>query len=185
MGHRRFTHFFRRRSPAARIVAAALACGLPRLLHAQSSQPAQDVAPALAPYRTPVIALVQPTSGGAIPRDKPVVVFRLAQGEPSDGIDAKSLTVTVDGIDVTPAFQLAGNDAWGSLAGAASASPLDVGVHQVIARICSARGACGSVSAAVTIAAVAQPTIAATEPTTKRGRIAEFVIRVTEKLLLP
>lgn len=184
MAHRRFTHFFRRRSPAARIVAAALACGLPRLVHAQSSQPAQDPAPALAPYRSPVIALVQPASGGAIPHDKPVVVFRFAQGEPNDGIDAKSLTVTVDGIDVTAAFQLAGSDAWGSLAGA-GASALDVGVHQVIARICSARGACGTVSAAVMIAAVAQPTVAVTEPATKRGRVIDFVIRATKKLLLP
>src|SRR3712207_547682 len=50
-------------------------------------------------YRTPSLALVQPASGGTVPQDKPVVVFRLMQGDASDPIDARSFVVTVDGQD--------------------------------------------------------------------------------------
>ena len=146
--------------------------------------------PALALYRTPVIALVQPAAGGTVPQDKPVVVFRFAQGEANDGIDAKSFFVTIDGVDVTPAFQIAGGDAWGSLAGTPGAGPvgsLTVGVHEVTARICSERGACGTATAAVTILALPQVSAAgpSTHATSKRGRIVDLIIRASKKLLLP
>lgn len=182
MRHRQFTHHFRRYSPATRLVAAAIACGVPRLLHAQSSPaPTQQASSQLAPYRTPVIALVQPGSGSAVPQDKPVVVFRFAQGEPDDAIDAKSFTVSVGGVDVTPGFQVVGSEAWGSLVRTAS-EPLAAGIHQVIARICSARGACGSVSAAVTIAAatIGGPTAA---PKSGHARVLDFVLTTARKLL--
>lgn len=185
MRHRRFTHHFRRCSPATRLVAAAIACGLPRLVHAQSSPaPVQQASPQLAPYRTPVIALVQPASGGAVPKDKPVVVFRFAQGEPDDAIDAKSFAVSVDGVDVTPGFQVAGSEAWGSLIGALN-EPLAAGIHQVIARICSARGACGSASASVSVQAPSITQPAAATPAAKHGHFLDLVVRTARKLLLP
>ena len=185
MAHRRFTHFFRRRAPAARVVAALVAYGLPRVLHAQSSPaPVQQASPQLAPYRTPVIALVQPASGGTVPQDKPVVVFRFAQGEPDDAIDAKSFAVSIDGVDVTPGFLVVGSEAWGSLVRAVS-EPLAAGVHQVNARICSARGACGSASASVSVEAggITQP--AAASPAAKHGHLLDLVVRAARKLLLP
>ena len=152
--------------------------------------PPTTVPPALALYRTPVIALVQPAAGGTVPQDKPVVVFRFAQGEANDAIDAKSFFVTIDGVEVTPAFQIAGGDAWGSLAGTAGARPvgsLTVGVHEVTARICSERGACGTATAAVTILALPQISAAgpSTHATSKRGRIVDLIIRASKKLLLP
>ncbi|NUR35737.1 MAG: hypothetical protein HOQ30_17165 [Gemmatimonadaceae bacterium] len=192
MRHRRFTHHFRRRSPTTRIVAAAIACGLPRLLQAQSAPtPAQQAVPQLAPYRTPVIALVQPASGGTVPQDKPVVVFRFAQGEPDDAVDAKSFAVSVDGVDVTGGFQVVGGEAWGSLADASpatGASPITPGAHQVIVRICSERGACGSASASVSVISSAQQSAILPSGNTamsKRTRLLDLVIRATRKLLLP
>jgi hypothetical protein len=185
MPHRRFTHFFRRRSPAARIVALAAAYSLPRLLHAQTpALPTQEASSTLGVYRTPLIALVQPANGGAVPRDKPVVVFRFAQGEPNDAIDTRSLVVSVDGVDVTAGFQIVGGDAWGPLADATVAASLGGGPHQVLARICSARGTCGTVSAVVSVTAVTQTTAPPTPLTSKRGRIMDLVVRAT-KLLLP
>lgn len=183
MAHRRFTHLFRRRAPAARVVATLVTCALPRLLHAQApSAPAPD-ASTLGGYRTPAIALVQPGNGGTLPQDKPVAVFRFAQGEPADAVDVRSLVVTLDGADVTARFQVVGNDAWGSLADPA-AGPLNPGPHQVLARICSARGACGSASAVVSIIAAMQPANAVPPIASKRGRIVDFVVRAS-KLLLP
>ncbi len=154
MRHRRFTHFFRRTAPARRAVAALAVCALPRPVHAQAlPAPSPPQAPLLAAYRTPVIALVEPAGGGSVPQDRPVVVFRFAQGEPNDAIDARSFSVTIDGADITRAFRIAGGDAWGSLAGG-SANPLAVGMHEVIARICSERGTCGSTTAPVAVATV-------------------------------
>lgn len=185
MAHRHFTHLFRRRAPAARALAALIACGLPRLLHAQSSPaPVQQVSPQLAPYRTPVIALVQPASGGAVPQDKPLVVFRFAQGEPDDAIDAKSFTVSVDGVDATPGFQVVSGEAWGPLVGAVR-EPLAAGIHQVVARICSARGACGSASASVSVEAASIAQRAAASPAAKHGHLLDLVVRAARKLLLP
>ena len=184
MAHRRFTHLFRRRSPTARSFAAAVAFGLPRLLHAQATNPSTlGPTPTVAPYRIPTIALVQPVSGGSVPQDKPVAVFRFAQGESTDAIDAKSLKVSIDGVDVTPAFQIAGGDAWGSLAGIPATFPAP-GLHQVFARICSERGACGDVSAVLVVAATTHQPDAAPSMT-KRGRLVDLVMKATRKLLLP
>ena len=182
MPHRRFTHLFRRRAPTVRSLAAIIACGLPRLLHGQAAPASQ---PAILPlYRTPVIALVQPPSGGAVPQDKPVVIFRFAQGEAGDGVDVKSFGVTVDGVDITAAFQIAGGDAWGSLAGLRRDVPLSLGVHGVVARICSERGACGTVSAAVSVAQGANADAPSTEAPKRRDRLLDVLLRATKKLLL-
>lgn len=189
MRHRRFTHFFRRTAPARRAVAALAVCALPRAVHGQVAQPAtQPAVPALAPYRAPVLALVQPVEGGTMPQDKPIVVFRFAQGEVNDPIDARSFSVTRDGIDVTAAFQLSNGDAWGSLDGASLSSArevLSVGLHHIVARICSARGACGSVATDVNIAPAPASTSAMPALTDRRSRLVELLLRASRKLLLP
>lgn len=108
--------------------------------------------PELTPYRAPVIALVQPASGGTIPQDRPVVVFRFAPGEPGDPLDAASFRVAVDAVDETARFQVAATEAWGAI-GPAAADPRAIapGPHQIAARICSTRGACASLDATVTV----------------------------------
>ena len=69
MAHRRFTHFFRRRAPTIRALTVATACGFPRLLHAQATNPATSAAsPAIIPYRLPTIAFVQPQDGARCSR---------------------------------------------------------------------------------------------------------------------
>src|SRR5688500_2322891 len=55
------------------VLAAALAGAALAPLGAQEPPAA---APPVAPYRAPVIALVQPPAGGSVPSDKPIVVFR-------------------------------------------------------------------------------------------------------------
>lgn len=184
MRHRRFTHYFRRTAPAARALAAVVACSIPRLMHAQASP--QVPTPGIPAYRTPVIALVQPSDGGTVPQDKPVIVFRFAQGEADDPIDMRSLSVVRDGIDITTGFQLTGFEAWGSIGGAPpTGALLSLGAHQLVARICSARGACGTVNASVSIVAASASEQPGAAAPTRRGRIIDFLIRSTKKLLLP
>jgi hypothetical protein len=168
------------------LVAAALAGTMSTTavptIGAQQPTPAPQ-AP-LAAYRVPTIALVQPAGGSTIPQDKPVVVFRFAQGEPTDPVDVQSFTVVVDGYDRTSLFQVSAGEAWGPLGD--SAHPLPAGVHQVTARICSTRGACATVSATVT--AVADPAGAATgavAPARRRAWLVDLVLQAARKLLQP
>ncbi|HEX6252525.1 MAG TPA: hypothetical protein VFZ56_13975 [Gemmatimonadaceae bacterium] len=134
---------------------AALA--LISLLASARGAPAQDAIPPpaqpppapLPAYRAPVIALAQPAPGGAVPQDRPVVVFRFAAGEPGDPVDARSFAVTVDGEDRTELFQLSLAVAWGPLASPDDA--IEPGSHEVVARICSARGACIATTTLVTV----------------------------------
>ena len=184
MAHRRFTHLFRRRAPAARALATIIACGLPRLLHAQSPAPAQ---PPVAGYRLPAIALVQPQDGGAVYQDRPVIVLRFAVGEPSDPVDAGSLAVTIDGVDRTKLFQTSGADAWGPLGPTGASDPsLAVGAHLVTARICSQRGACALTQATVSII----PSAATTAPASTAGRsihqrILDAALNAARRILTP
>lgn len=100
-------------------------------------------------YRVPVISVAQPNDGIALPDDKPVAVFRFASGELLDPLDALSFAVTVDGVDRTGLFQLTQGEAWGPLASVGEV--LAAGQHDVRARICTARGACGTTKATVNI----------------------------------
>lgn len=162
MAHRRFTHLFRRRTPTAHALAAIMACGVPRLMHAQSTAVPTPGAPIIAPYRLPSIVLVQPQDGGAVYQDRPVIVFRFALGEPADPIDANSLGVSVDGVDRSKLFQTSASDAWGPLVPSTAADPpLALGAHRITARICSQRGTCATTQATVLVipdAAAATPT---------------------------
>jgi hypothetical protein len=144
----------------------------------------QPPPPVLAPYRAPVIALVQPPDGGTVPQDKPVVVFRFAPGEPDDPIDAASFALSVDGENRTSLFQLSAAEAWGPLAAVADrASSLGLGAHLVEARVCSAKGACAALSASV----ISVPGVHGDPPTpsSRRARLLDVLIRTTRKLLAP
>lgn len=187
MPHRRFTHLFRRRAPTARALAAIIACGLPRLLHAQTPAGPAMGPPIVSPYRLPSIALVQPQDGGAVYQDRPVIVLRFALGEATDPIDATSLAVNVDGMDRTKLFQTSGSDAWGPLAPAGAADSLTIGTHHVTARICSQRGACAMTQATVSVLPDAAAT-PATAPNIGRSihqRILDAALNAARRILTP
>ncbi|NUP57089.1 MAG: hypothetical protein HOQ19_14755 [Gemmatimonadaceae bacterium] len=189
MRHRRFTHFFRRRAPTIRALAIATACGLPRLLRAQASTPSTPAPPpAVAPYRLPALALVQPQDGGAVYQDRPVIVLRFAAGESTDPVDATSLTVSVDGVDRTKLFQTSAADAWGPLAPTgATDAPLAMGAHHVAARVCSIRGACAITEATISVIPNAAST-AATAPAAGRSihqRILDAALSAARRILTP
>ena len=174
--------------------AAGIVCAYP-LEAQQPAAPQQPQLPAttsavLAPYRAPVLALVQPATG-TVTQDKPVVVFRFAQGEPADPIDLASFAVSVDGEDRTGLFQVAtgaaGGDAWGPLDPPGD-DDLTVGAHQVVARICSTRGACASAASAVIVMPplVAPADVAAPdEKRSRKRKVLDAMIGVGRKLLTP
>jgi hypothetical protein len=172
---------------ARALAAATLSCGLPHLVHAQGSLPAPNQ-PAVAPYRLPGIALVQPQDGGAVYQDRPVIVLRFTLGEPTDPVDASSLMVDVDGVDRTKLFQTSGYDAWGPLApNGAADSPLAIGLHHVTARVCSQRGACALAEAAVSVIPNAA-SAAATAPSAARSihqRILDAALNAARRILTP
>ena len=95
----------------------------------------------------PSIVFAYPASGGTLPADKPLIVFRFAAGEANDPIDPSAFRATVDGIDHTSRFRVTPTESWGQLADSAAAASLTRSSHLMGARVCSTRGACGSVSA--------------------------------------
>lgn len=189
MSHRRFTHFFRRRAPTVRIAAALVACSFARPLRAQSPTPPTSApTPAIAPYRAPSIALVEPLDGGVVYQDRPVIVLRFASGEPTDPIDASSFRIDVDGTDQTKLFQTSASEAWGPLAPAAGEPPLGAGPHHISARICSSRGACAMAQATVSAIPVAASTPAIATPAAKRSlhqRLLDAALNAARRILVP
>jgi hypothetical protein len=162
-------------------------------LHAQQ-QPAQPPAPsqalpALASYRAPVIALVQPQDGGTVYQDRPVVVLRFGAGEPTDPLDLGSFAVTVDGVDRTKLFQTSATEAWGPIAqGGAGEAALATGPHRLNARICSTRGACTVVQATVYVLPLATTGATSPPPTATRSlrqRILDAALNATRRILIP
>jgi hypothetical protein len=103
----------------------------------------------------PLIVLVQPQDGGTVPVDRPVLAFRFTAADASDQLDLGSLRIVVDSRDATSSFQVTPNEAWGKLDGSAlsATSPLTTGAHTLTARICSLRGACGTVTATFNVSA--------------------------------
>lgn len=156
-----FTEFQRafgaRRIARAAVVAAA-ASTVTAVAAAQVPTAPADTAKS---YRSPSIILVQPAPERGIPADRPVVVFRFAQWEADDPVDATSLRVWVDGEDRSRSFQLANGEARGSLASrltsgdsattAGNPALVTPGVRLVVARLCSTRGVCGEARAPVTV----------------------------------
>jgi hypothetical protein len=157
--------------------------------------------PILGGYRLPTIVLVQPAGAATLQRDRPTIVFRFAAGEPNDPIDLASFAVTVDGRDRTRFFQVTGVEAWGSLASDASGqsdSSLALGTHQISARICSARGACGVIVSSLTVVpsqVASQPPLptaegaaadsAGSSASSGRRRVIDAIIAALRKLLSP
>ena len=153
------------------------------MAHAAAAQGLPPPQP-IAPYRSPVIALVQPAGGASVPQDRPVIVFRFAAGDTSEPIDARSFAVTVDGKDRSALFQMARETAWGPLASERNGGPpIELGVHEVAARICSVRGACSEISATVTVSTSA----AATTPVApdRRRTLIDLLLSAAKKLLSP
>jgi hypothetical protein len=196
------------RRVGAGVMLCALLVGAPSQGSAQQpvpgpTQPPASSAPgsvAVAAYRLPTIALVQPPGAATLPSDRPVVVFRFAPGEPNDPIDLASFAVTVDGRDRTVAFQITSTEAWGSLAGgdvAGGDSLLALGTHQLGARICSARGACGVLVTSLMIVPsqiVAPPSHPAAEGAAadssnsasfRRRHVIDVILAALRKLLSP
>jgi hypothetical protein len=128
---------------------AAIVFGIAQLAVAGAS-PAQTGA-TLPPYRAPVIALAQPPNGGSVPQDKPVAVFRFTAGESTDPIDIGTFAVSVDGEEHTSLFQKTATEAWGPISD--GAKQIELGNHQIVARICSSRGACSTTTAMITVGA--------------------------------
>ena len=167
------------------IVRGALPLVLAAALASTTSAPIGAQGPPTAPYRPPVIALVQPSAGASVPSDKPIVVFRFAPSDSSDPIDARSFAIAVDGEDRTALFQVTTTEAWGSLVPApiegSGAAP--VGVRQVAARICSIRGACVEVSERVTL--VASQAAVTDAPLDRKRSLLDLVLLALRKLIEP
>jgi hypothetical protein len=193
-----FVRFNReRRVEAGVVLCALLVVGVPSQASAQQPVPGPSQAPPspspaaaaqLPAYRTPVMALAQPVPGAAVQQDRPVIVFRFAQGEPSDPIDTRTFAVAVDGEDRTALFQVAALEAWGPLAAARDdgGDAIAAGPHQVAARVCSSRGACATTSATVMVVPpVARGADADQSESQKRPSVLDRLISITRKLLLP
>jgi hypothetical protein len=152
-----------------------------------SQQPVPAGQTQVAPYRLPSLALVQPPSGGTVPQDKPIVVFRLASGDSTDPVDARSFVASTDGKDLSAAFHVARDEAWGSLAGAPNeaASSVALGAHQLVARVCSIRGACTEVSATVTVVASASAAVADKTAADRKRTLIDLLLAAAKKLLSP
>jgi hypothetical protein len=144
--------------------------------------------------------LVQPSSAATLPQDRPVAVFRFAPGEPNDPIDLASFAITINGLDRTRSFQVTASEAWGSLAGGSAASmdsSIALGLHEVSARICSARGACGVLVTSLTIvpsqlqsqtsnsAAEGAAADSSRSASSRRRRVIDAVLAALRKLLSP
>ena len=87
----------------------------------------------------------------------------------------------------TKLFQVAGGDAWGPLDPPGD-DVLSVGAHQVVARICSTRGACASAASAVIVMPpLVQPAGEAVpdEKKSRKRKVLDAVISVGRKLLVP
>ncbi len=182
------TRLIRLRGFAVAVVVAASGSSISYPLVAQQPQSTSPIQ--VAPYRPPVIALVQPVNGGTVPQDRPIVVLRFAAGEPGDPLDMSGLRVSVDGVDATSRFQLTATEAWGSIgspSGAASeAEPIAPGAHQVVARICSSRGTCAETTALITVVPTAVSSTVADKATDRRReRVLDALIAAVKKLLTP
>lgn len=142
------------------------------------------------PNRAPSISLVVPAAGLPIPADKPVVLLRFVAVDSTDAIDPSSLLMLVDGQDRTSLLQVGGGEAWGPLAPDSSLSlplAIAIGVHLLHVRICSVRGICGALDAAITVIPAAPKveagTPSASDSTTQRGSSASLIRMLLELVL--
>jgi hypothetical protein len=103
--------------------------------------------------RPPSILLAYPANGGALPADKPLIVFRYASADGNDPIDPTAFRAAVDGVDRTARFRITPTEAWGQLTDSSASPGLTPGAHLIGARVCSVRGVCGEVTARVEVRA--------------------------------
>jgi hypothetical protein len=92
----------------------------------------------------------------------------------------------VDSHDRTALFQLSATQAWGPLVPPnENGGALTVGAHQLAARICSARGACATVSATVTAVAnaAAVPNAPAAPAVSRKSRILDLLLSGARRLI--
>jgi hypothetical protein len=165
-------------------IGLALAFAGPAVTKQAAAQQATAPMPSpLGSYHPPLLVLVQPASGAAIPQDRPIVLFRFVAGDSIDPVDTRSLGVAVDGKDRSTLFQSARDMAWGPLAADAELSSLSVGGHALNARICSIRGACADVSATVTV--VASAVAPASAGANRKPTLIQVLLGAVKKLLLP
>ena len=163
------------------------------IVTARAQAPQQQPVPPLSPYRVPVIALVQPASGGTVPQDRPVVVFRFAPGEADDPLDVSSFRVAVDGSDETTRFQVGATEAWGPIGAPIAAGntggdgAIANGAHQVLAQVCSSRGTCAEASALITVvpSAAAATASGETKAGSRRARVIDALLSAVKKILSP
>jgi hypothetical protein len=157
---------------------------MPAPIPQQPSVPQQPVIPQPAQpivgYRSPSIALVQPAAGEVLARDKAALIFRFAQGEATDPLDASSFAVWVNGSVRTPSFQVGATEAWGALSEAREVAP---GAYQVAARICSTRGSCGTTAATVTVGSSATMPSEGDEGASRRQRVIDLVLAALRRLI--
>ena len=164
-------------------------------VRAQQPMPAS---PAAASSHAPVLTLVEPLSGGTLPRDRPVAVFRFAAGDAADSINAQTFAISVDGIDRSALFHATREIAVGLLVAdsAADSAALAPGIHQLHARVCSLRGVCSDLDASVTVIPAeppAQSDSAAKPDSTAEGgspvslirMLLELVLALARKLIAP
>ena len=165
--------------PTATVIIVVAALSVAR--SSEDQQPVATPAP-LPPYHAPQLALVQPASGGSVPQDRPIIVFRFAPGDSSDPVDERSFTVWVDGADRSALFQSARDMAWGALAPSEELPSLAAGAHAIVARIGSIRGACSDVSVSVAVTA-ATASIAA--PADRKRTLLDLLLAAVKKILAP
>ena len=181
----------------ARMAIVAFLLGAVRAYPIEAQQPAAPQQPqlpattsaVLAPYRAPVLALVQPVTG-TVTQDKPVVVFRFATGEADDPLDVGSFVVAVDGTDRTALFHTTAVQAWGPLASETQLArgELAAGTHRVVARICSTRGACSAAEATLLVLPGIVDDAKTVAPDIKRSllrRALGALGQATRKVLIP
>lgn len=176
-----------RTSSVSRALLLASAFVVLEVKHA-SAQPPPAQTVAIAAYRAPVIALVQPAGGGTVAQDRPAVVFRFLPGEPTDPLDVRSFVVAVDGADRTSLFQVSATEAWGPLSATSAEGDrgeIALGAHQLSARICSTRGVCASVAAMVTVVPALGTTAIQESTPSRKARLLDAVLSVARKLITP
>ena len=164
-------------SLAVVVLLPTLALAVPLLAQGQ----APDTTSVSAPYRSPPLVLASPLGRETLPQDKPSIVLRYGRGEPDDPLDLASLAVLVDGENRSAQFHADSMEAWGSIdpltTGASAGQALALGVHQLTARICSARGVCTDLKESVTIAASALAADS-TPHTTNKSRLFSFIAAI-------
>jgi hypothetical protein len=166
------------------IAILALTASAVRAVPLCAQAPTGDSSPVTLPYRAPQLALAEPVGGAGLPQDNPSVVFRFAQGETDDPLDLATFEVAIDGAGRTTQFRVDSTTAWGSLdppptdPSAPHDHALALGIHQLAARICSARAICTDTRATVTVIGPSTGTGDTTAPAKRRSALVAVIVLI-------